>query len=227
MTTRKRDAYTHGAEPRNSEHLSTPTYPDYTSAMHHFSPSHPPLREPGREGTFAPSGQECGVAQTPLGRELVGDEKNNQDEPSVYTSSTYSQLESASHRHSLKQERNSETSSLPPIDEYNAEIDIAPVDQPPEIQAQQDREPFAILARHLSGVSTATKGEYPGDAGNTPQTFDPPPDGGVKAWLVVMGAWFVLFVQFGISTYLDTTIMSDRNPSTNHLSLTSHIFRPI
>lgn len=81
------------------------------------------------------------------------------------------------------------------------ELDIAPVDQPPEIQAQQDREPFAILARHLSGVSAVSKQETLAESGNAPQPFDPPPDGGLEAWSVVMGAWFVLFVQFGISTY--------------------------
>lgn len=85
--------------------------------------------------------------------------------------------------------------------DVDGELDIAPVDQPPEIQAQQDREPFAILARHLSGVSAVSKQETLAECGNAPQPFDPPPDGGFKAWSVVMGAWFVLFVQFGISTY--------------------------
>ncbi|GHJ87266.1 hypothetical protein NliqN6_3668 [Naganishia liquefaciens] len=80
------------------------------------------------------------------------------------------------------------------------ELDIAPVDQPPDIQAQQDREPFAVLARHLSGVSVVSKQETSAESGNAAQPFDPPPDGGFQAWSVVMGAWFVLFVQFGIIT---------------------------
>lgn len=86
-----------------------------------------------------------------------------------------------------------------PTNNLDDDLDIAPVDQPPEIQAQQDREPFAILARHLSGVSAHSKQEGPAESGTQP--FDPPPDGGIEAWSVVMGAWFVLFVQFGISTY--------------------------
>ncbi|KAJ9122392.1 hypothetical protein QFC22_001814 [Naganishia vaughanmartiniae] len=87
---------------------------------------------------------------------------------------------------------------LEPIDEY----DIAPVDQPPEIQALQDREPFAILARHLSGVSTIAESKHDGLDGGPQPVFEPPPDGGLEAWLVVMGAWFVLFVQFGITVGL-------------------------
>ena len=77
-------------------------------------------------------------------------------------------------------------SDLKTIDEY----DIAPIDQPPEIQAITDREPFQVLARHISGISQAGDGP----------ALDPPPDGGWEAWGVVMGAWFVLFVGFGIIT---------------------------
>ncbi|KAJ9100554.1 hypothetical protein QFC21_003597 [Naganishia friedmannii] len=88
------------------------------------------------------------------------------------------------------------TVPLESIDEY----DIAPVDQPPEIQAQQDREPFSILARHLSGVSTIPESRHDGTHGRPQPAFDPPPDGGLEAWSVVMGAWLVLFVQFGIIT---------------------------
>lgn len=77
-------------------------------------------------------------------------------------------------------------SDLKTIDEY----DIAPIDQPPEIQAITDREPFQVLARHISGVSQT--GDGPG--------LGPPPDGGWEAWGVVLGAWFVLFVGFGIIT---------------------------
>lgn len=87
------------------------------------------------------------------------------------------------------------TAPLEPIDED----DIAPVDQPPEIQALQDREPFAVLARHLSGVSTTAESRHDGVDGGVQPVFEPPPDGGFEAWMVVMGAWFVLFVQFGIS----------------------------
>jgi hypothetical protein len=76
------------------------------------------------------------------------------------------------------------------------------VDQPPDIQALQDREPFAILARHLSGVSTVAESRHDGSNGGPQPVFEPPPDGGMEAWLVVMGAWFVLFVQFGISKCL-------------------------
>lgn len=73
---------------------------------------------------------------------------------------------------------------------YNAEEDIAPLDQPASIQAITDREPFQVLARHISGISQTGAGP----------ALDPPPDGGWEAWGVVAGAWFVLFVGFGIIT---------------------------
>lgn len=74
--------------------------------------------------------------------------------------------------------------------DYNAEDDIAPLDQPASIQAITDREPFQVLARHISGISQTGAGP----------ALDPPPDGGWEAWGVVAGAWFVLFVGFGIIT---------------------------
>lgn len=163
--------------------------------MHHSNSSHPPFRDRTTEGVPSPSRPESEVTLVRLGQVISEDEKKNQDGPSPRSSKTYSELEAASKHDSSKLRRNSGASYLQPIDEYDAEIDIAPVDQPPEIQALQDREPFAILARHLSGVSTGTAG----DSKPAPQAFDPPPDGGATAWLVVMGAWFVLFVQFGIS----------------------------
>jgi hypothetical protein len=96
--------------------------------------------------------------------------------------------------------------SSKPIPDFEDDLDIAPVDQPPEIQALQDREPFAVLARHLSGVSAVSKHSAAAESGNAPQPFDPPPDGGIEAWSVVMGAWFVLFVEFGISTYSNASM---------------------
>ncbi|KAJ9113518.1 hypothetical protein QFC20_001869 [Naganishia adeliensis] len=164
--------------------------------MHHSNSAHPPFRDRTTEGVPSPSRPESEVTLVRFGQVISEDEKKNQAGPSPRSSKTYSELEAASKHDSSKLRRNSGASYLQPIDEYDAEIDIAPVDQPPEIQALQDREPFAILARHLSGVSTGTAG----DSKPAPQAFDPPPDGGATAWLVVMGAWFVLFVQFGIIT---------------------------
>lgn len=71
--------------------------------------------------------------------------------------------------------------------------DIAPVDLPPAVANELAHEPFQVLARHLSGASAYSRG---------PSAIDPanPPDGGSEAWLVILGAWCVLFVQFGILT---------------------------
>lgn len=185
--------YSHGAAP--SRRPSPATYPHYTTPMRHIHSAQPPRQDRTIEGVPSPSRPESEVTLVRLGQVVLEDGKKDQDEPSPRSSKTYSELEAASKNDSSKLRRDSGASYLQPIDEYNAEIDIAPVDQPPEIQALQDREPFAILARHLSGVSTGTVG----DREPAPQAFDPPPDGGTTAWLVVMGAWFVLFVQFGIS----------------------------
>ncbi len=64
------------------------------------------------------------------------------------------------------------------MDVYNYPTDAAPVDYPEPIRTIDDHHAFAELARHLS--------------------VDPPPDGGKEAWLVILGAWLVLFVEFGI-----------------------------
>lgn len=74
--------------------------------------------------------------------------------------------------------------------------DVAPVDLPPAVADELAHEPFQVLARHLSGASAYSRG------GQNPATIDPanPPDGGSEAWLVILGAWCVLFVQFGILT---------------------------
>lgn len=109
-------------------------------------------------------------------------------------------LSDTTSQHLWKPQQEARVSSRP-IPDFEDDLDIAPVDQPPEIQALQDREPFAVLARHLSGVSAVSKHSVAAESGTAPQPFDPPPDGGFKAWSVVMGAWFVLFVEFGISTY--------------------------
>lgn len=53
-----------------------------------------------------------------------------------------------------------------------------------EEEERERRETMEKLGRHLT----------PGG-----RNFKPPPDGGWEAWGVIMGAWFVLFVQFGIS----------------------------
>lgn len=166
--------------------------------MHQPYPTHSPFHyrtEECVQGVLPPNRPESQVALVTLGRALGYHEKT-QDESSPRPSDTFSESDTVTKHDTAKPRRESGVSHLHPIDEYGAEADIAPVDQPPEIQALQDREPFAILARHLSGVSTGT-----GAGGEpAPPTFDPPPDGGATAWLVVMGAWFVLFVQFGIST---------------------------
>lgn len=74
--------------------------------------------------------------------------------------------------------------------QYDEDFDIAPVDMPRELAEELSREPFQVLARHLSGVSIGS-----GDAIGIDSA---PPDGGLEAWLVILGAWLVLFVQFGI-----------------------------
>lgn len=85
----------------------------------------------------------------------------------------------------------SKPTSSPALQSHQEEDpDLAPIDQPPSVQAVTDHEPFQVLARHLSGVSQTGSGA----------PFDPPPDGGWQAWGVIAGAWFVLFVQFGIIT---------------------------
>jgi hypothetical protein len=165
--------------------------------MRHLNPARSPRHNRIDEGESPPSRPESAVTLVTLGRVLTEDEEKNRNEPSLRSASTYSEPDRALKHDATKLRRESGASFLQPIDEYDVEADIAPVDQPPEIQALQDREPFAILARHLSGVSTGTGG----DRESAPQVFDPPPDGGATAWLVVMGAWFVLFVQFGISMY--------------------------
>jgi hypothetical protein len=106
------------------------------------------------------------------------------EKDSIYTSTTSTSFDQVSRPIPLHHQAG--PYPLTPIDEY----DIAPIDQPPEIQAIQDREPFQVLARHISGVSQTGDGP----------ALDPPPDGGWEAWGVVAGAWFVLFVAFGIIT---------------------------
>jgi len=123
------------------------------------------------------------------------------EKDSIYSSTTRQSDDKPAHTFS-RDGQTSKSAPLNTIDEY----DIAPIDQPPEIQAINDREPFQVLARHISGVSQTGDGP----------ALDPPPDGGWEAWGVVAGAWFVLFVAFGIITsfgqfqeyYLVSQVMS-------------------
>jgi hypothetical protein len=107
------------------------------------------------------------------------------EKDSIYSSTTRQSDDKPAHTFN----QNGQTSHSTPLNTIN-EYDIAPIDQPPEIQAINDREPFQVLARHISGVSQTGDGP----------ALDPPPDGGWEAWGVVAGAWFVLFVAFGIIT---------------------------
>ncbi|KAJ9108280.1 hypothetical protein QFC19_002528 [Naganishia cerealis] len=149
-------------------------------------------------GIAAPTRQHSDLTLVALGRELdVAATDKEKAEPRSLVHVVSRQVQD-SKPHVPPQYRPSVDPASPPLEAID-EYDIAPVDQPPEIQALQDREPFAILARHLSGPA-----------------FEPPPDGGLEAWLVVMGAWFVLFVQFGINGLMamarDCWLLWERQP---------------
>ncbi len=81
---------------------------------------------------------------------------------------------------SLSSHRSKGKNRAPPqdFDISSMPTDIAPVDFPSPLRQLDDHHAFAELARHLS--------------------IDSPPDGGLEAWLVIAGAWLVLFVEFGM-----------------------------
>lgn len=66
--------------------------------------------------------------------------------------------------------------------------------------AEDIKQPIADVIDEEKASSSVTERESATPETSEKVEFSPPPDGGLKAWMCIVGGWLVLFCTFGFST---------------------------